>query len=315
VTWNKFFFAPQSTIPIALFRILYGALVIATLLLLHPDWLAWYGVHAWETLPTVQQLEPGWRLNLFAILPQDDRWIEALFWVFLASAVLLTLGLLTRLNAVVVFLCLVSVQQRNLYILHGGDTFLRVAGFFLIFAPAGAALSLDRRLRPQAASQPPWAQRMIQFELSMLYIAAFCSKIQGAPWLDGTALYYVYHLDEIQRFPLPPWLLTPTLLKLGTWAALATEFTLGIFIWFRRVRYYVLALGVLFHVAIEYSLNIPLFEWDVLSGYILFIDGADYVRAWNWIRRAIRGNRNKKPECKPAPVPTLQSPSRTSSRG
>ena len=43
--WEKFFFAPQSPLPIALFRILYGACVSVTLILLHSDWLDWYGVH------------------------------------------------------------------------------------------------------------------------------------------------------------------------------------------------------------------------------------------------------------------------------
>jgi hypothetical protein len=45
------------------------------------------------------------------------------------------------------FLCLTSIEQGNLYIIHGGDTFLRLAGLFLIFAPAGAVLSVDRLLR------------------------------------------------------------------------------------------------------------------------------------------------------------------------
>jgi hypothetical protein len=36
-TWNEFFFAEQSPEPVALFRILYGLLVTATLLLLQPD--------------------------------------------------------------------------------------------------------------------------------------------------------------------------------------------------------------------------------------------------------------------------------------
>jgi hypothetical protein len=38
--WNEFFFADQSPIPIALFRVIYGVMVIATLLLLRPDWMA-----------------------------------------------------------------------------------------------------------------------------------------------------------------------------------------------------------------------------------------------------------------------------------
>jgi hypothetical protein len=219
-----------------------------------------------------------------------------LFWVFLISAACLTIGLLTRVNSAIVFICLTSIQQRNLLILHGGDTFLRVAGFFLVFAPAGAALSLDRLIRiwrgkEGVAVQPrrPWAQRMIQFELALLYFAGFCSKIEGGSWVQGTALYYVYHLDELQRFPIPSWFFRPMMLKLGTWFALVLEFSLGVLIWIKELRYPLLALGLLFHLSLEYSLNIPMFQWDVLSAYVLFIDGADLARVWNWIKH--RANR------------------------
>jgi len=289
--WNEFFFAPQSPIPIALFRVMYGLLVIATLTLLRPDWLAWYGPHAWVSLSTMHALEPGTRLNLFAVIPQTDGWINALFWIFLGSAILLTIGFLTRLNSLLVFLCLASVHQRNVYILHAGDTFLRVAGFFLIFAPAGAALSIDRLIRvwrgkEDASIQPhsPWAQRMIQFELALMYFATFCVKLKGAPWLQGTATYYILHLDEFKRFPIPSWFLHPLMLKLESWTALVLEFSLGVLIWVKELRYIILTLGLLFHLSLEYALNIPLFQWDILSAYILFIDPADITRAWDWLR-------------------------------
>jgi Vitamin K-dependent gamma-carboxylase len=289
--WNRFFFAPQSPTPIALFRILYGVMVIATLVLLRPDWLAWYGPHSWVTLSTMQKMEPGVRLNLFAVVPQTNAASEALFWIALAAAILLTLGLLTRFSTIVVFVCLASIDQRNLNILNGGDTFLRVAGFFLIFAPAGAAFSVDHLIRvwrgKETAAIPPsspWAQRMIQIEMALLYFVSFCWKIQGASWIHGTALYYVYHLDEIQRFPLPQWLLSPTILKLGTWSALGMEFSLGVLIWIKKLRYPILTLGLLFHLYLEYSLNVPMFQWDVLAAYVLFIDPADLDRGWNWIR-------------------------------
>ncbi len=63
--WNDFFFTPQSPVPIALFRILYGMVVAATLILLHSDCLNWYGVRGWVTLSTMSTVEPGTRLNLF----------------------------------------------------------------------------------------------------------------------------------------------------------------------------------------------------------------------------------------------------------
>ncbi len=298
--WNRFFFAEQSPTPIALFRIAYGTAVIATLWLLRPDWLAWYGPHAWISLPTMQALEPGRRLNLFTVIPQSDAGIYGLFWAFLGSAMLLTIGLLTRINAVVVFLCLTSIQQRNLFILHGGDTFLRVTGFFLIFAPAGAAFSVDRLIRIWRGKEgmcvrlrSPWAQRMIQIQLAFLYLTSFCWKLKGSAWLQGTALFYVYHLDALKRFPVPGWLLNPAMLKVGTWSAIALEFSLGVLIWVKDLRYILLALGLLFHLSLEYSLNIPMFQWDVLSAYILFVDPADITRACEWIRRRTSGKSGK----------------------
>ncbi len=289
--WNWFFFEPQSPLPVCLFRILYGSAVIFNLILLHADWLAWYGAHAWVSLATMHQLEPGMRLNLFAIIPQNDFSISSLFWISLASALFLTVGFLTRFSAVSTFLCLASIHQRNLFITHGGDTFLRVAGFFLMFAPAGAMLSLDQLLRRRKGEESsenqlrsPWAQRMIQFQMAILYFMSFWWKSTGVPWVNGTALYYVIHLEEMRRFPIPHWVEQPVILKLGSWLTLALEFSLGVLIWIKEFRYPLLVLGLLFHLCIEYALNVPMFEWDILTAYVLFIDPADIERAGNWIK-------------------------------
>jgi hypothetical protein len=290
--WEDFFFTPQSPVPIALFRILYGICVSATVILLHSDWLNWFGVHGWIRLSTMTRVEPGMRLNLFTVMPQDDRWIAAFFWIFLSFALLLTAGLWTRVSSVAVFLCLTSIQQRNLFITHGGDAFLRIAGFFLMFAPAGAAFSLDRLRRVRRgreddviAPRAPWAQRMIQFELALMYFASFCWKLKGNTWLHGNALYYVIHLHSVARFPIPGWIQVPIILKLGSWFTLLLEFSLGVLIWFRRFRYPLLLIGVLFHLCLEYALNLPMFQWDVLSAYVLFVDPADIERVWMGLQR------------------------------
>ena len=57
--WDHFFFTPQSPVPIALFRIFWGICVSAKILLLHADWLNWYGVHGWVTLQTMQVVGTG----------------------------------------------------------------------------------------------------------------------------------------------------------------------------------------------------------------------------------------------------------------
>jgi hypothetical protein len=287
--WNNFFFAPRSTLPLGLFRILYGLCVVATLLLLRPDWEAWYGGQAWITSLAMRNIEPGARLNVFNLIPQEGSWIDAVFWLSLLSATFLTIGLLTRISSAANFLCLASLHQRNLLILHGGDTFLRVAGFFLVFAPTGAALSLDRLIQGRRGPElrSPWAQRMIQFELAMVYLGSFWWKSLGTPWVDGSALLYVSQIAELQRFPLPGWLLAPAVLKCGAWLTLALEFALGTLLWVKEFRYPLLILGCGFHLCLEYAFNIPMFQWDILSAYVLFIDPADLERAWARFRHTI----------------------------
>lgn len=291
--WNEFFFAPRPPAPLCLFRVLFGLLALADFILLRPDWLTWFGTRGITTLETMRRFEPGTRINLFALMP-NDSWVEGFFWFAIVSAVFLALGFLTRASSVAVFLCLASIDQRAMLAMHSGDSLLRVTGFWLMFAPAGAAFSVDRLVRIwrgkeglQIQPRPPWAQRMIQIQVALLYMATFWTKSQGASWIDGTALFYVYHLDQFQRFPLPSFVQDLVFIKLETWLTLAIEFSLGVLVWFKELRYPLLLTGLLLHLSLEYSMNIPLFQWIILATYVTFIEPADLARAWDWIRARI----------------------------
>lgn len=292
--WNDFFFAPTRPTPVAVFRIAYGLLVILDVGLLRPEWLTWFGPRGLVGLDAMHALAAGWRLNLFVTLPPTDASAEAIFWISLVGGILVTIGLFTRLSSVVVFVCLASIHQRNLFITNAGDGLLRVSGFLLIFAPAGAALSVDRLIRiwrgketAEIVPRPPWAQRLLQIQTSLVYVTSFWLKSQGSYWMDGTAMYYVYNLEQLQRFPLPHWITIPILVKLASWLTLAIECALGVFIWFKDVRYTVLLCGLLLHMLIEYSMNIPLFEWIMVSTYINFVYPEDLSRAWSWVRKRL----------------------------
>jgi hypothetical protein len=60
---------------------------------------------------------------------------------------------------------------------------------------------------------------------------------------------------------------------------------MGVLIWFRPFRYPLLLLGLLFHLSLEYALNLPMFEWDILAAYVLFVDPADLERVWRAIHQ------------------------------
>jgi hypothetical protein len=285
--WNDFFFRPESPIPISVFRILISVVVLLDAALLRPDWLTWFGPRGMVTMAGSQQVETGPRLNLFAFLPQTEFWSNAIFYALVISAALLCVGLFTRASSIAVFILIASVHQRNLFITNSGDTLLRCTLFFLMFAPAGAALSIDRlrniwsgREGPEIRPRAPWAQRMIQIQLSLLYFMTFWNKSLGPAWVDGSALWYVNHLDEFRRFPTPGFLHEMMLVKLQTWLTLAVEFALGVLVWIKELRYPILIVGVLLHLSLEYSLNVPMFQWTTLAVYATFVDASVFERAW-----------------------------------
>lgn len=286
---TDYFFKPISPYPLGLFRVLFGLCVSVTLLLLHADWLAWFGVRGWVSMETIGKAESGVRLDLFGIVPHDDRWIAGFYWLLLVASLTLAVGLGTRLSSVIVYLGLNSLNQRNPLILHGGDTFLRAAGFFLMVAPAGAALSIDSVLTNRRHRTPhrrvrqisPWAQRLIQYQLTMIYLAGFWWKAKGTAWWNGTALFYVVNLREVRRFPLPSLFHEVWIQHLGTWLVMCFELLFPLLVWRKRFRNPLLLAGLLFHLSLEYALNVPMFQWDMLCAYPLFFEDDELLRRFS----------------------------------
>jgi hypothetical protein len=289
--WDRFLFAPVSPVPLGVYRILFGVLVILNGLLLLPEMDAFFSDLGILPRNVAATYASGRRVNVLVWLPNDPLWLRVFFAVFLLAALFTAVGLFTRLSTVLVFVGLVSLHHRNPVILNGGDTILRLSAFYLVFAPAGRALSVDRWLRVRRGALPPgppapiepWAQRLIQIQMSVAYLATVYWKVGGFTWLDGTAVYYASRLHEFGRFPVPYLFDHLWTIKLMTWGTLVVEFALGTLVWFRELRYPVLVAGLLLHLGLDYSMNIPLFQWTMVMAYVLFVDDRDLRRAARWL--------------------------------
>jgi uncharacterized membrane protein YphA (DoxX/SURF4 family) len=294
--WDRFLFKPTSPLPIALYRILFAALVFVNGLFLLPDVATFFGERGVLPMDYALQYTGTPRLNVLAWLPNNDGWLYAFFAVYLAASLCLAVGFLTRISAAIVFISLATLHHRNMVVLNSADTFLRLAAFCLIFSAAGRALSVDRWLRIRWGIEqgrdpppaPPWAQRLIQIQLAIAYLATVRWKLAGNTWVDGTAVYYATRLQEFIRFPVPYVFDHLWTIKLMTWGTLAVELALALLVWFRDLRYPVLLAGVLLHLGLEYSMNIQLFQWVMVSAYVLFIDPRDLRRATAWLSQRLR---------------------------
>ena len=200
----------------------------------------------------------------------------------------------------VVFVGLMALTRRNIWVLDSGDPLIRSIAFFLMFAPSGAALSLDRRLAVrrgraepgQFAQRAPWVLRLLQIQLSILYLSAFWHKVGGDTWRDGTAVSYALRIENLQRFPLPEALTTSELISnVLTFGTLGVELALGVLVWNRRLRPWVLLAGVGLHLGIDYAIRVGFFSYAIFVLYLAFIPPETMdrwllaVRAW--VRRIV----------------------------
>jgi hypothetical protein len=306
--WNRFFFEPISPLPTAIYRILLGTLVLSKQLLNLPDVLTWYGPRGTLTFEVAKHVSGGSGFNLFDWLPHTNAAVWALFAATCLCAIMLIVGLFTRPSAVLLFMLLVTLDHRNPLVLNSGDTFLRIATFFLIFSPAGKVLSLDSRWWGNGEkSYAPWAMRLLQLQLAFLYLYAFVWKVTGTMWLSGTAIYYTSRLLEFWRFATPYVFEHMWTIKLWSWFTLLIEFALGTLVWVKELRYPVLLSGVLLHLGIDYSMNIPLFGPIMMSTYVLFVEPADLERLLTRCRQRFYSSRRNSTSPQPSHVNTIRS--------
>lgn len=297
---DRFFFQAVSPVPLSLVRIFAGLLLLETIVVhLLPDWSIYYSREAIVGEQAVMtywwQFDPV--IDFIPLLPGGDETRMAFFTLFAVSALCVTAGLFTRFMLPISFLMLLSVERQFPHNLNGGDVMLHLVIFLLCFGRSGDALSFDNLLRAfredwritgfAPVHSPAWVQRILQLQLSLAYIDTFLWKISGQSWLDGTAVYWATRMHDYVKFQLPFFLDNALVMRFLTWSTLIVEFSLGTLIWFKEFRYWVLLAGLLLHLGIDITLNLPVFEMVFITLYLTFVDPDDLARFWTGVKEAI----------------------------
>lgn len=274
--WNQFFHAPESLLTLALFRVAFGVLLLVNACSL---WrAAAYCLYPAGALALADQ-SPAFRKltwSLLNYLPPTNGAVQFVLLLHMVSVLGLLFGLYTQLSAALVFLTLISLHSRNIYMLNSGDTLQRLLCFFLIFSHAGGALSVDAWLAGTAEAQAaPWAWRLMQVVLAMVYLRTTYWKLCGVTWREGSATYYALNLRDYQRHRLPEWLARPSLYRAASYGTVVLEGALGVLLWFEPLRLPLLVAALLLHLGLQWFLRTGLFQWTMITGLLLFLKPAD----------------------------------------
>ena len=269
--WRRFWFRPEPAYTLGAVRIAFGVITVAWTLSLLPDLHAFFASDGVVSRRSAMPFQWG----VFELWDTDRALIVG--WsVLLLASIALILGWHSRISAVVVFVLILSFQFRNPYVFNSGDTLLRIEALLLALAPSGSALSLDQRRDTgtfwSAKVNAQWVIRLMQVQLTIVYLATFQARMQGHKWPDGTALSYALRLQDMLIVPVPEALITSLLLiNIATWGVLLVELFIGIFVWNNRLRRYVLLTGVAMHCAIMLTVAVGFFTPAMLVLYLAFV--------------------------------------------
>jgi hypothetical protein len=288
-------FGQGSTYVLGLFRFVFGFLVLVNLAFIGQDFAEWYTERGY--VPA--SMGAMWRgEDLFPGLfngVTDPSLMAIGYGLICVVAIMAWLGLFTRVTVPLLAIGLISLHHRNPFFLHGGDTLMRCTISVLAFSRCGDFFSIDgwlkRRKNPDWEPAPAsvWPQRLLQYQWALMYFTTAWGKAYGTLWAAGTAVWYPPRLTEFARFPVPEFVDSKPVVWLLTYGTLILEVALATLVFHKSYRKWVLIGGILLHLGIEWRLNIPLFAFLCISGYMNFYDGEE-VRTWmenhrwGWIR-------------------------------
>lgn len=279
---------------IALFRVLLGVLLLCDLLLRSVDISEFYtdaGVLPREHLLAISN---KWYWSLHAA--SGTLWWQVLLFTAAGiAAVALIVGYRSKVAALISFVLLASLLNRNGLILQGGDQLLVIMCFWSVFLPLGARYSFDASLLPQFQHDPninvgrtdisqsyfSVATVAIVFQILYLYFFTAIMKTGDAWLVRFDAAFYAVSLQQFAT-PVAEWIKQfPTLLELATRYVIFVEFVgpllvLCPFFW-PWIRLTGLLLLASLHFAFLLMLHIGLFPLIDFMALSLLLPSAAWI--------------------------------------
>ena len=192
--WNRFWFETEYGPQMILFRVGFASLMLFFEITRIPDLNLFYSESGLVPLSVFHEfMEVPYKFTLLSIVgSQAGLWACHILELF--SLLTLAFGFFPRLSAALVLATHVSFMHRNMGINYGVDNISTFLMFYLCFADYRSRPPRDLRSMLGSA-----AMRLIQIQISIVYVYAGLDKIRGASWWSGDALWYA--LGNTQRCP------------------------------------------------------------------------------------------------------------------
>ena len=230
--------------------------------------------------------------------------VWACYYLWLAAAALLLVGLFTRVAAVACCLgCFYFLVQRQPAATHAADWLIPGMAFHVALLPSNRFFALDRHFFPRSSTRdsvPAWPLRLAQLSLAFFYFTAGTSKLGDSVWWHGKGFFMTFANPVLSHLNLT-WLATLPFVSAGlNYLVILWECTMPVLLLWRRTRLFAVLSAVVFLLAIDFDLPIGWFSWFCIANLFAFADDLDWPPAlivrWPWLSApAIKASENEKP--------------------
>ena len=308
--WVRFWFAPADPIGLHAVRVLAGLLFIGWLLPFAGHVEAFFGLQGWfdtqayvdaGRLPEGPPQPINW--SILYLAGSNPAFLNLLYWVSILILALFTLGVCTRITAVLTWVIVVSFTA-NPVTLYDADTLLVILAFYLMIGYVF--------LGQWEAWLPPWARilgpsdtwlfrrpsygeertgsvaanlalRLLQVHFGIVMVASGLHKLQFGEWWSGAAFWYPLHPPLTTTFEQARQTTSnPTaylvILSLGAYATLAWQIAFPFFAWRPRWRWLLIGGAVVGWLGLAFMYQLPLF------GPAIFVCSLSYLTTPEWER-------------------------------
>jgi hypothetical protein len=316
--WTRFWFNPASPLGLHCMRFLAGLLFLSWLLPLWSERSALFGLHGWvdaqalreaQRLPQEARAPIGWSLLYLNPSGANATMVEIVWWSALAVLALYTLGIATRVTALLTWLIVVSFLASPaahseadyllpilaFYLMIGylllGQWSRPLSGLERVFGPRGT--SPLAALRGKRIEAPPsyaanLAVRLVQIHFAVIVVTSGLHKLQFGDWWSGVAYWYPLHppmqMDAVrlaaERASADAVLFV---LSLAAYLALAWQLTFPLFAFSRRFRPILLGGAAVAWLGSAFLYIEPTFGPMYALGCLAYLTPEE----WRWITERI----------------------------
>ena len=306
----------HGLIGLSVVRVAIGSVILLDLMIHAADRQVLWGPRGWYD---TTRMERDQQLGASLFNLGDSAWLtDVLYLTYGAVALAFLMGWRTRVTTPALLLMVWTFQERNPYLINGGDNLVRIVLLYLVFAQVDAHL-VRRRQAPRGAAAPGSARAVWATvahnaalaacigQLCVVYLASAMFKIQGEMWQEGTAVYYITRVAEYNAWPeVSHWFAqSAVLVTAATYGTvllqLSFTFTL-LTTWARHLVFVGLAAS---HVGIGVLMGLPVFSLFMIAIDLLVFTDAEWRRGRARLLHATERLRARLPSRGSAAPPTL----------